>query len=377
MDFIITSLQQWDVKLSSNAKDIAIELAKQHHRVIFVTFPVGGKSKQNGLCRQTEYLWVLYINDFLYPLNKMPDGFLFDMVNRRNNRIIFNQVNNAITELTFKDAIHFCDNDIYRSFYAREMLKCKLFIYYRRDNLHPIAYWSKHIKRMEPAIIKKSDIVMCNSFELTTYVTPYKDADRIFDIGQGVDLSLYQPDQEFAIPEDCKELTHPIIGYMGVIYTSRLDSELLYKLAKRSPHYTFLFVGAEDSTFAAHPIHELDNVCFVGMKPYEQLAQYLSFMDVCINPQAVNEVTIGNYPRKIDEYLAMGKPVVATETQTMHRFGKFVYLCNSINEYQVAIEEALKHNTPAEQAARIAFANTHSWTNCVNEIVKLCTRFLP
>jgi glycosyltransferase involved in cell wall biosynthesis len=377
MDFIITSLQQWDAKLSSNAKDIAIELAKQHHRVIFVTIPTKGKSKQNGLCRQTEYLWVLYITDFLYPLNKMPGKLLFDFVNRRNNHIIFSRVNKAMAELKFTDAIHFCDNDVYRSFYAREILKCKLFIYYRRDNLHPITYWSKHIGRMEPAIIKKSDIVMCNSLELTTYATQYKDPSRIFDVGQGVNLSLYQPDKEFAIPEDCIELPHPIIGYMGVIYTTRLDSELLYKLAKRSPHHTYLFVGEEDSTFAAHPIHKLENVHFVGMKPPTQLGQYLSLMDVCINPQLLNEVTIGNYPRKIDEYLAMGKPVVATNTRTMHRFGKFVYLCNSIDEYQNAIEQALKENTPAEEAKRIAFANTHSWTNCVHEILQLCTRFLP
>jgi hypothetical protein len=31
----------------------------------------------------------------------------------------------------------------------------------------------------------------------------------------------------------------------------------------------------------------------------------------------LNETTKGNYPRKIDEYLAMGKPVVATKTIAM------------------------------------------------------------
>jgi hypothetical protein len=36
--------------------------------------------------------------------------------------------------------------------------------------------------------------------------------------------------------------------------------------------------------------------------------------------QLSNNLTIGNYPRKIDEYLAMGKPIVATSTKTMQMF---------------------------------------------------------
>ena len=45
-----------------------------------------------------------------------------------------------------------------------------------------------------------------------------------------------------------------------------------------------------------------------------------------LNPQLLNEVTIGNYPRKIDEYLAMGKPTVATKTEGMSVFADYTYL---------------------------------------------------
>ena len=44
---------------------------------------------------------------------------------------------------------------------------------------------------------------------------------------------------------------------------------------------------------------------------------YLQHFDVCINPQEVNDITLGNFPLKILEYLAMGKPVVATATHLM------------------------------------------------------------
>ncbi|MFC7669776.1 glycosyltransferase [Hymenobacter humi] len=59
----------------------------------------------------------------------------------------------------------------------------------------------------------------------------------------------------------------------------------------------------------------------------------MSYFDVCTNPQAVNEVTIGNYPLKIDEYLAMGKPVVATATRAMDMFADYVYLPRNAQEW--------------------------------------------
>ncbi len=55
-------------------------------------------------------------------------------------------------------------------------------------------------------------------------------------------------------------------------------------------------------------------------KKPEQTAAYIHHFTICINPQLVNPLTIGNYPRKIDEYLASGKPVVATATQAMEMF---------------------------------------------------------
>ena len=38
-DFIITSLQSWDIAIGSNAKDIAKEISR-HNRVLYVNTPV-------------------------------------------------------------------------------------------------------------------------------------------------------------------------------------------------------------------------------------------------------------------------------------------------------------------------------------------------
>jgi glycosyltransferase involved in cell wall biosynthesis len=130
-------------------------------------------------------------------------------------------------------------------------------------------------------------------------------------------------------------------------------------------------VGPEDDAFRASSLHTLPNVHFLGSKSPDGLPAYINTFDICLNPQVVNEVTRGNYPRKIDEYLAMGKPVVATETGLMKTvFSAHTYLCNSPEEYITAIEKALAENSPALQQARKDFAATHTWENNVKEIYK-------
>ena len=71
---------------------------------------------------------------------------------------------------------------------------------------------------------------------------------------------------------------------------------------------------------------------------------YVAHFDVCMNPQKINHITIGNYPRKIDEYLALGKPVIATRTKTMSLFEDHVWNCDDTTEYVEAIHTALQTN---------------------------------
>jgi glycosyltransferase involved in cell wall biosynthesis len=98
-------------------------------------------------------------------------------------------------------------------------------------------------------------------------------------------------------------------------------------------------------------------VHFLGAKKMEDLPLYVKAFDVCINPQLVNEVTIGNYPRKIDEYLAMGKPTVATSTTAMEVFADYCYLANNKEGYIKSIEAALSTNTGEEEKRKKRFCN--------------------
>ena len=391
-DFIITGLQSWDIPIGSNAIDIAKEIAL-NNRVLYVNSPLDMmtmyrnkptvetknrlevlKKQREPLRKISDNLWVLDFPFYVWSINGLPDGFLFDFFNKKNNKKIFSYVKKVAGQLGFKNAIHFIDNDIYRSYFAKETLDAKLSVYYRRDNVQPYAYWKKHAVRLEPKLITKSDLIVCNSPQLADYAKTFNT--KSYDVGQGVDLSAYDPSMNFKIPAALQNIPQPRIGYIGDINSMRLDADLIYELAKSKPNYSFVMIGNEDKVFAAHALHSLPNVYFTGSIAKSQVPEYMNALDVCLNPQLINEITIGNYPRKVDEYLALGKPVIATTTNTMELFKEHVYLCANIADYKVAVEKALTENSEEKKNERIAFARSHSWKNNVQQIYNQIEKLL-
>ena len=160
----------------------------------------------------------------------------------------------------------------------------------------------------------------------------------------------------------------PIVGYVGSLTTLRLDIQLLEFIACKRPQWQLVLVGPQDEEFKASALHQMNNVHFLGNKRPDQLPAYIKGFDVAINPQAINDITIGNYPRKIDEYLAMGKPIVATKTVAMEMFSEHVYLAKTHDDYVQMIELALSEDARKHYRQRIAFAQSHTWENNVAAI---------
>lgn len=363
-DFIITALQPWDINIGSNVKDIAAEIAK-NNRVLYINTPRKLKEGTPMLQQISKNLWTLNFPFSVFPVNFLPDGCLFDFVNKMNQKKMYSYVLKQIHKLGFKDYILFMDNDIYRSFYAKELLQPKVSVYYRRDNLST-PYWAKHAPRLEPLLCGKSDCVVANSSQLAEAVRPYNK--NAFDVGQGVDLTAYSEALNYAIPADIQPIKKPIVGYIGWITTRRLDADLIYSIAKKRPEVSYVLVGSEDDDFKNHPLHQLKNVHFLGNKDPEDVPSYINAFDICINPQIINKITIGNYPRKIDEYLAFGKPTIATHTNMMNYFKDYVWLCKTDEDYLQAIDSAIEDTDATIKEKRIAFANEHTWENSVNKI---------
>jgi glycosyltransferase involved in cell wall biosynthesis len=385
-DIIVTSLQPWDIEIGSNCKNIALEFAR-NNRVLYVNPPLDRatiwrnrkdprirkrigilKGKSDDLVQVSDDLWTLFPRTLLESVSRIPWNWLFDLGNKINNRRFAKQIQYAIRRLKFKDPIIFNDSNMFRGFYLKELIRPQLYVYYSRDNLLAIDFWKRHGKRIEPLLMEKSDLVISNSTYLAGLARRYNS--RSSCVGQGCDFSLFDKTRIAQVPSDISSIPSPIIGYSGALFTLRLDLEILRFLAHQHPEWNIVLVGPEDETFRNSDLHHLRNVFFLGNKSPDQLPEYINQFDVAINPQKLNELTIGNYPRKVDEYLAMGKPVVALKTEAMAVFNGYAYLAANKEEFTNAVEQAISENTPERESLREVFARGHSWENNVNEIYR-------
>jgi len=387
-DIIIVGQQSWDTEIGSNCKNIAIEFSK-HNRVLYISTPLDRKTKyqrpnENATKKRLNVilkkepqlesvhknLWVWYHDVMIESINWVKAEWLFDFLNRSNNRKLAKSVSKAIDSLGFTNYILFNDGDMFRSFYLKDHIAPSISVYYLRDNYFATEYWRKHGTVWEPRLISQSDACMVNSEYLGAYCARFNK--NVHYVGQGCDLTLFKPLNE--VPADLADLKsqgRPIIGYVGALLSSRLDIPLLENLLENNPSWSFVFVGPEDKDFEKSKLHQLPNGHFFGSRKPEELPSYINAFDVCINPQVINGLTIGNYPRKIDEYLALGKPVVATKTEAMELFKDYVFLAKDLNDYQNFLQKALIPQSDELVAAKIKFANSHTWENSVNEIYRV------
>jgi teichuronic acid biosynthesis glycosyltransferase TuaH len=384
-DIIIVGQQPWDTEIGSNCKNIALELSK-HNRVLYVNSALDRinsiknrsapaikkridliKNRSVNVFKIQDNLWEYYPDEILESINWIKNETIYTFLNKINNKRFARSIEKAVKQLGFTNYILFNDNDIFRCFYLKELLKPAISIYYSRDYLLYVDYWKLHGTKMEPQLIAKSDLCLANSVYLANYCKQYNP--NSFYVGQGCDTEAFtgysgQP------PADVANIKKPVIGYVGALQSIRLDIELLKYIALQRPEYSFVLVGPEDEQFKVSDLHGIKNVYFLGNKPMDLMPAYIDAFDICLNPQIVNQVTIGNYPRKIDEYLAMGKPVIATKTEAMETFKDYTYLCGTYDEYLSAIKTALENNSPEIEQQRIQFAATHTWENNVKEIYK-------
>lgn len=392
-DIIVVGQQPWDTPIGSNCKDLALEFSK-HNRVLYINAPLDRRTKfqeratesvkkrirviegkQDGLEQITPNLWVYYPDVVLESINFIKWTTLFRLFNKINNRRFASSISKAINSLGFRDFVLFNDSDMFRSYHLKELLKPSISLYYSRDNMIATPYWGHHGKQLEPELIKKSDICVANSVYLANYCKQYNP--NSFYVGQGCDLSAFKNDDSVKIPKDVTNISKPILGYVGALLSIRLDEAILLHLAEQRPDWSIVLVGPEDEDFKKSRLHQLKNVYFLGPKKPETLAAYIKSFDICLNPQAVNPLTIGNYPRKIDEYLAMGKPTIATKTEAIGIFEAYVYIAETKEEYVQLAEKAFEENSIDLAEKRIAFAQTHTWQKNVEEIYNAIEKVYP
>jgi len=164
------------------------------------------------------------------------------------------------------------------------------------------------------------------------------------------------------------EVLSTLLGEINLIVDESIRSFVRSILIRNDLFW--IFVGPLDDGFAKSKLKLLPNVIFTGHKAQHELANFISCFSVCINPQVLNETTIGNYPRKIDEYMLFGKPVIARKTDFTQELGNLVYQYETEQQFLEMLDLAILEDGKSDLfEERKSVAKTHTWKNSVKKIV--------
>ncbi|ASW01646.1 glycosyltransferase [Paraburkholderia aromaticivorans] len=169
------------------------------------------------------------------------------------------------------------------------------------------------------------------------------------------------------VPPELYEMaaSRRVVGYHGAI-SELLDFDLLDEMV-RLHDVVLLFVGP---VVAFEPQYNTEvqermarlktfgNFIHLGPKPYSELKHYLAWVDVGIVPFIVSEKTDPVSPLKLFEYLAAGKPVIATPTRTIREYEHAVIVASGI-DFVDAVASGQWSN--AYTAASAEVARMHAW----------------
>jgi uncharacterized SAM-binding protein YcdF (DUF218 family)/glycosyltransferase involved in cell wall biosynthesis len=234
-------------------------------------------------------------------------------------------------------------------------------VYYCIDDFASSSTAARRITRSEEQLFREVDLVFVTSEKLREKAARSSDNVTLFAFGvsyekfEGVRESTRQP------PADLAALPRPVVGYVGGIH-QWMDMKMLTEVARRMPETTFALVGPLQIDVSAA---DAPNLHFLGKKSHDELPCYIKGFDVGIVPYVLSDYTANVYPTKLNEYLAMGIPVVATGLPEIRRFnaehGSRVAVADDPEQFVAALKAALRPSTIEERRARIDVARQNSW----------------
>ncbi|TSC70162.1 MAG: group 1 glycosyl transferase, partial [Parcubacteria group bacterium Gr01-1014_49] len=186
----------------------------------------------------------------------------------------------------------------------------------------------------------------------------------------GVDISSFrmtekrEAREKLGLPQDV-----PIVLYAGRFFAWK-GLEILPQAAALAPTVRWQMVGGDKEQFMNLVQKSLpENMCFAGSRPHSEMAMWFSAADALIVLGTARDVQSYRYtsPMKLFEYLATGRPIVASNTPAIREVVSadevLFYAPDDAHDLARAAEYAAMH--PGETASRTEAAKrragTYSW----------------
>lgn len=173
-----------------------------------------------------------------------------------------------------------------------------------------------HFARREEPLLDECDLLVGVSASIVERRRAR--APRTLLLPNGYDDALFPPDgPRPTVDGELAAIPHPRIGYVGAPSPTKVDLELVGRLARARPAYHFVFAGPPPEGAPARALDGLDNVHVLAPRPFEQAPALVAGLDVAFLPYRDTAVNRCCSPLKAREALALGVPVVSTPVEEL------------------------------------------------------------
>lgn len=207
-----------------------------------------------------------------------------------------------------------------------------------------------HVRQMESELVQKVDaIVVPSDFLKQRMLAAGK---PVLELTHGVDLTHFKA-------ASSRPAGRPFeMVYFGMI-DDRLDQDLLASLARALPEARIRLIGPV--TVSVKRLSAISNLQLEGPVPYEKLPETITSASLFLLPFVVDALSQSCTPIKIKEYLACGRPVVATAIPALAPFENFVVTVSSHDDFLRAVLSIHSRREALEETGAREFLAQDSW----------------
>jgi len=149
---------------------------------------------------------------------------------------------------------------------------------------------------------------------------------RIFMAPVGADLQLFHPQISPVRIRERYNIQTQTVSYIGQLHGGQYAEQFI-KAAKivlnRTRDIIFMIVGGgyrlEELKRISYDLDMQENIIFTGSVSHKEVPLFMAAADICIACFEDNDITSCKSPLKVAEYLASGKPIVASDVGEIKR----------------------------------------------------------